>query len=77
MTDSSFSSRIPTAQQSLKIEKGAAHEIGGLVDIEINGKKFQVPFGTSILEACKEFDFHIPTLCYHDDLCIAGVCEFA
>lgn len=75
MTDSSFLSRVPTAQQPLKIDKGTAHEIGGLVDIEINGKKFQVPFGTSILEACKQFDIHIPTLCYHDDLCIAGVCR--
>lgn len=75
MTDNSFSSRIPTSQQSIKIEKGLAHDIGGLVDIEINGKEFQVPFGTYILEACKQFDFHIPTLCYHDDLCIAGVCR--
>lgn len=75
MTDSSFSTRIPTAQQSIKIDKGTAHEIGGLVDIEINGKQFQVPFGTYILDACKQFDFHIPTLCYHDDLCIAGVCR--
>ncbi len=75
MTDSSFSTRIPTAQQSIKIDKGSAHEIGGLVDIEINGKQFQVPFGTYILDACKQFDFHIPTLCYHDDLCIAGVCR--
>lgn len=75
MTDSSFSTRVPTAQQSLKIEKGSAHEIGGMVDIEINGKEFQVPFGTYILEACKQFDFHVPTLCYHEDLCIAGVCR--
>lgn len=75
MTDSSFSTRVPTAQQSIKIDKGTAHEIGGLVDIEINGKQFQVPFGTYILDACKQFDFHIPTLCYHDDLCIAGVCR--
>lgn len=75
MTDNSFSTRIPTAQQSIKIDIGSAHEIGGLVDIEINGKQFQVPFGTYILDACKQFDFHIPTLCYHDDLCIAGVCR--
>lgn len=75
MTDSTFKERIPVAQQALKIEIGMDHDIGGMVDVEINGKAFKVPFGTTILEACRKFDFHVPTLCYHEDLCIAGVCR--
>ncbi len=38
-------------------------------------KKISVPIGTTILEACKQNQIHIPTLCYHEDLCIAGVCR--
>lgn len=75
MTDSTFKERIPVSQQALKIEIGMDHDIGGMVDVEINGKAFKVPFGTTILEACRKFDFHVPTLCYHEDLCIAGVCR--
>jgi iron-only hydrogenase group A len=49
--------------------------IGGKVTVEINEKKISVPFGTTILEACKENQIHIPTLCHHPDLCVAGVCR--
>ena len=38
-------------------------------------KKYAVPFGTTILEACKENQIHVPTLCHHPDLCIAGTCR--
>jgi iron-only hydrogenase group A len=31
--------------------------------------------GSTILEAAKKLDIHIPTLCRHDDLCIAGNCR--
>ncbi|OIP55027.1 MAG: hydrogenase [Ignavibacteria bacterium CG2_30_36_16] len=49
--------------------------MGGTVTVEINEKKVSVPFGTTILEACKENQVHIPTLCHHPDLCIAGACR--
>ena len=49
--------------------------IGGTVSVEINEKKMSVPLGTTILEACRKNQVHIPTLCYHEDLCIAGVCR--
>ncbi|MEN8193752.1 MAG: NADH-dependent [FeFe] hydrogenase, group A6 [Bacteroidota bacterium] len=49
--------------------------IGGSISIQINEKKLSVPMGTTILEACKDNNTHIPTLCHHDDLCIAGVCR--
>ncbi len=69
-------SRAPVSQQAHKVEKtDTTGTIGGNVTIEINEKKISVPIGTTILEACKQNQIHIPTLCYHEDLCIAGVCR--
>ncbi len=68
--------RAPVSQKSLVIEKPVNPEyIGGSVSIEINEKKFSVPLGTTILEACRQNHIHIPTLCHHEDLCVAGVCR--
>jgi iron-only hydrogenase group A len=68
--------RAPVSQKSLVIEKPENPEfIGGTVSIEINEKKFSVPLGTTILEACRQNQIHIPTLCHHEDLCVAGVCR--
>ena len=68
--------RIPVSQQALVVEKPVdTSTIGGTVTIQINEKKVSVPFGTTILDACKENQIHIPTLCHHPDLCIAGVCR--
>jgi len=68
--------RAPVSQKPLKIEKPQHPEhIGGSVSIEINEKKISVPLGTTILEACRQNQVHIPTLCHHEDLCVAGVCR--
>ena len=45
------------------------------VTVTINGKQITVDSGTTILEAAKRMNIHIPTLCYHDDLCITGICR--
>ncbi len=68
--------RTPVAQQALTIEKPTLEDgIGSKVTVEINEKKVQVFFGQTILEACKENQIHVPTLCHHPDLCIAGTCR--
>ncbi|MBL1211913.1 MAG: 2Fe-2S iron-sulfur cluster binding domain-containing protein [Ignavibacteriae bacterium] len=68
--------RAPVSQQPHVVAKPEHPEhIGGSVSIQINEKKVTVPMGTTILEACRENQIHIPTLCHHDDLCIAGVCR--
>jgi NADH-quinone oxidoreductase subunit G/[NiFe] hydrogenase diaphorase moiety small subunit len=68
--------RAPVSQKPLSIEKPEHPEfIGGSVSIEINEKKVSVPLGTTILEACRQNQVYIPTLCNHDDLCVAGVCR--
>ncbi len=70
-------SRSPESQRPFIVEKtmGEKETIGGMVSVEINEKKISVPLGTTILEACRKNQVHIPTLCYHEDLCIAGVCR--
>lgn len=68
--------RAPVSQQEFKVEKPTdLNTIGGKISVEINGEKISVPMGTTILEACRANQTHIPTLCHHDDLCVAGVCR--
>ncbi|MBN2572734.1 MAG: iron hydrogenase small subunit [Ignavibacteriales bacterium] len=68
--------RVPLGQKPHIVEKPKdPSAIGGSITVEINEKKVTVPMGTTILEACRENQIHIPTLCYHDDLCFAGVCR--
>ncbi|MFC2085024.1 NADH-dependent [FeFe] hydrogenase, group A6 [Bacteroidota bacterium] len=68
--------RAPVSQKPHKVKKPEHPEhLGGSVTVNINEKKVVIPIGTTILEACRENHIHIPTLCYHEDLCIAGVCR--
>jgi len=68
--------RIPVSQQPLTVAiPDDTSTIGGTVTVQINEKKVSVPLGTTILEACGQNQIHIPTLCHHPDLCIAGVCR--
>jgi NADP-reducing hydrogenase subunit HndD len=69
-------SRAPKSQRTQTISEMAQNEtIGSQVSIEIDDKKIDVPLGTTILEASQQLGIHIPTLCYHEDLCVAGVCR--
>lgn len=68
--------RAPVSQKPHIIEKPKNPEyIGGSVKVRINEKEIVVPIGTTILEACRDNNIHIPTLCHHPDLCVAGVCR--
>ncbi len=46
-----------------------------IISLTINGIDVSVDRGTSILEAAKKINIRIPTLCYHEDLCVAGNCR--
>ena len=46
-----------------------------MVTLTINHDKVSVPEGTTVLDAAKKLNVHIPTLCNHDDLCVAGNCR--
>ena len=45
------------------------------IKLRIDGQEIEVKKGTTILEAAKEINVNIPTLCHHDDLCVAGNCR--
>lgn len=49
--------------------------IGAMIKVTIDGHEAQVPMGTTILEAARMLGLRIPTLCYHEDLCMSGVCR--
>ncbi|MBN2465484.1 (2Fe-2S)-binding protein, partial [candidate division WOR-3 bacterium] len=59
----------------MTITAGKPGDIGGLVAVKIDDIDIKVPFGTTILDAAKTVGIRIPTLCYHEDLCLAGVCR--
>ena len=68
--------RTPVSQQPYEIKAPVEKDlVGGKVTVEINEKRITVPFGTTILEACRMNQIHIPTLCNHPDLRLAGVCR--
>ena len=45
------------------------------INLTIDGIKVAVEEGQSILDAAKKVDVRIPTLCHHEDLCVAGNCR--
>ena len=70
------SDRAPKAQRGQVVQKpDGVDAIGAQITVNIDGKDLKVPMGTTILEAARKFGIHIPTLCNHDDLCVAGVCR--
>ncbi|HOZ46333.1 MAG TPA: NADH-dependent [FeFe] hydrogenase, group A6 [Candidatus Hydrogenedentes bacterium] len=71
------SSRTPVSQRPFSVDapNGSTQTIGGLVSVTIDEKELKVPLGTTILEAARQVGIRIPTLCHHDDLCVAGVCR--
>ena len=46
-----------------------------MIDLKINDIPVSVHEETTILDAAKKLSIKIPTLCYHEDLCVAGNCR--
>ncbi|HNQ21585.1 MAG TPA: NADH-dependent [FeFe] hydrogenase, group A6 [Phycisphaerae bacterium] len=68
--------RAPRSQQRQTVAPPQNLEsLGARVLCTIDGKEVRVPVGTTILAAARELGIRIPTLCNHDDLCVAGVCR--
>jgi predicted molibdopterin-dependent oxidoreductase YjgC len=68
--------RAPKSTSPSKVNKPVNNEaIGALIAIEIDKHAIKEPMGTTILEAAKKIGITIPTLCHHEDLCMAGVCR--
>ena len=45
------------------------------IQLKINGLDIKVDEGTTVLKAASLLNINIPTLCYHEDLCVAGNCR--
>ncbi|OFX25582.1 MAG: ferredoxin [Bacteroidetes bacterium GWA2_31_9] len=45
------------------------------VNLKIDGINVSVEKGSTILDAAKKINIKIPTLCHHEDLCVAGNCR--
>jgi len=68
--------RAPKSQ-TIRVVEAIEHakSTGREVEVTIDGNPIKVRLGTTILEAARQLGIRIPTLCYHDDLCLAGVCR--
>ena len=76
ISPSKDTSRAPVSQRGQQVKVSSdIGAIGALLTVTIDGQDVRVPFGTTILEAAKLVNVRIPTLCYHEDLCVAGVCR--
>ncbi|MBN1395060.1 MAG: iron hydrogenase small subunit [Pirellulales bacterium] len=68
--------RAPASQRGRTAEVlEHAKTLGKEITATIDGREITVPLGTTILEAARKLGIRIPTLCYHEDLCLAGVCR--
>jgi len=63
------------SQRGQEIKKVDSAALGAMVKVVIDDIEVKVPMGTTILEAAKQVNIKIPTLCNHADLCLAGVCR--
>jgi iron-only hydrogenase group A len=45
------------------------------INLTIDGSPVTVPEGTTVMEAADDLGIHIPRLCYHPDLSLAGSCR--
>lgn len=57
-----------------KLPKDVAAE-KGLVNVQIDGVWRQVPKGTRMIEACRQFQVEVPHYCYHPKLSSPGNCR--
>lgn len=67
--------RSPLSQRAQPLGIPGMEIVHDQVTVAIDGKSVTVEAGTTILEAARQIGIRIPTLCYHEDLCVAGVCR--
>ena len=68
--------RAPLSQQTRRVVTTTSPDaIGATVTVNIDGVEAKVAFGSTILQAAEAVGIHIPTLCNHPDLDVAGLCR--
>ena len=68
-------SRAPASQSINRSHPALGIDESVQVTVTIDGKEVTVPGGKTSLEAARKTGIRIPTLCYQEDLCVAGVCR--
>lgn len=68
-------SRSPLSQCTQPLGIPGMEITSETVELTIDGKKITTKAGNTILQVAKQIGIRIPTLCYHEDLCVAGVCR--
>ena len=46
-----------------------------MIEVEIDGRKVEVPEGSMLMEAASRLDIYVPHFCYHKKLSIAANCR--
>ena len=46
-----------------------------MVELEIDGRKVEVPEGSMVMDAARRLDVYVPHFCYHPKLSIAANCR--
>jgi NADH-quinone oxidoreductase subunit G len=46
-----------------------------VIEVEVDGRKVQVPEGSMLMEAANRLDIYVPHFCYHKKLSIAANCR--
>ncbi|MGJ8634853.1 MAG: molybdopterin-dependent oxidoreductase [Luteolibacter sp.] len=67
-------SDTPSATAETKLPKDIAAE-KGMVNVQIDGKWYQFPKGTRMIEACRQVKAEVPYYCYHPKLTVPGNCR--
>ncbi|HVL87485.1 MAG TPA: 2Fe-2S iron-sulfur cluster-binding protein, partial [Candidatus Thermoplasmatota archaeon] len=49
--------------------------VPAVIRLTVDGRRVEVPPGSTILDACRKLGVGIPTLCYHPRLPLAGACR--
>jgi predicted molibdopterin-dependent oxidoreductase YjgC len=65
--------RLPPRSADLPAPPAAAEKPP--VSVTIDGRAIDVPQGTTIIDACKQLDIEIPTLCYLETLTPVNACR--
>jgi NADH-quinone oxidoreductase subunit G/[NiFe] hydrogenase diaphorase moiety small subunit len=65
----------PNPANRADLSGGSQTGEAALIPIVIDGKQSLVAPGATILEAARAMGLRIPTLCHHEDLCVASVCR--
>ena len=72
-----FEARPSDSSERVHVRCAFAHRVHErrMVEIEVDGRKVEVPEGSMLMEAANRLDIYVPHFCYHKKLSIAANCR--